>query len=151
VEDANDDQKKHVAGKVQAELGDLKGKKIGVWGLAFKPGTDDVREAPAAVIIDTFLKGGAQVVAHDPQAEETFSRDFKDHPQLSYAKSAYAALEGCDALVLITEWKEYRRPNWQRVTDLMRGNHVFDLRNQYQAEAFAGLNISYHSVGRPSL
>lgn len=149
VTEANQRQKEFVAQKIKRHFGDLKGKTIAVWGLAFKPGTDDVREAPAMTIIDLLLKWGAQVVAHDPEALETFSRQYGPRTGLRYADDAYEALQGADALVLVTEWREYKRPNWQKIATLMRTRAVFDLRNQYEAEKLQKGGFHYEGVGRP--
>src|SRR5690606_28287169 len=117
--------------------------------LAFKPGTDDVREAPAKTLIRFLLDQGAHVVGHDPQAEATFAQDFGKDPGLRYAKSAYSACEGADAVVLMTEWSEYKRPNWEKVAGLLNDKVIFDFRNQYQFERLSRLGYKYYCVGRP--
>ena len=144
----NEFQKSHVARKILNHFKDLNGKKIAVWGLAFKPGTDDVREAPALTIIELLLKNGAQVVAHDPEAGKTFERAFGTNSRLSYAEEPYDCLENSDALVLVTEWSEYKRPNWEKVAKLMRERVVFDLRNQYSYHDLNKHNFHYQCVGR---
>lgn len=146
---ANIGQKERVADKVIKHFKNLKGKRIAVWGLAFKPGTDDVREAPAKTILNRLLENGAEVVAHDPQAKENFQKEFGTQERLVYAESAYEALKGADALVLITEWTEYRRPNWDKVAEFMNQKVVFDLRNQYQAKELYEKGYHYQCIGRP--
>jgi UDPglucose 6-dehydrogenase len=150
VAEANDNQKKWASQKVINGLGDPAGKTVAVWGLAFKPGTDDVRETPAAAVINTLLGQGANVVAHDPKAQENFAQDFGSHDRLVYADDAYQALKGAHALVLVTEWSEYRRPNWDKVAELMDERIVFDLRNQYDARDLVSREFSYESIGRPN-
>jgi UDPglucose 6-dehydrogenase len=147
---ANDRQKTWVAEKVEKHFGKLSGKKIAVWGLAFKPGTDDVREAPAKTIVRHLLDKGASVVAHDPEATANFREEFGAHAQLTYAKSAYDALQGADAMVLVTEWSEYRRPNWDKAKTLMKSPVVFDFRNQYLGSVLRQAGFAYAAVGRPN-
>jgi UDPglucose 6-dehydrogenase len=146
---ANEAQKNWVSDKVIDHFNDLTGKRIAVWGLAFKPGTDDVREAPAKTIIERLLAAGASVVAHDPKAQPNFVRDFGERERLTYVDGAYDALKAAEALVLITEWSEYRRPNWGKVSDLMARPLVIDLRNQYEATDLVKHGFQYSSVGRP--
>jgi UDPglucose 6-dehydrogenase len=148
VESANVAQKLWVAGKLKRHFGSLKGKRIAVWGLAFKPGTDDVREAPAKTIIEVLLGDGAVVCAHDPEAMRNFGVEIRPFAALSYAKSAYDALEGVDALVLVTEWSEYKRPNWKKIKGLMRTSAVFDFRNQYDGEQLVKNGFFYECIGR---
>jgi UDPglucose 6-dehydrogenase len=151
VENANDAQKRWVAGKVVEHFGgDLSGRRIALWGLAFKPGTDDVREAPAKTIVQTLLAAGATVVGHDPEGAVNFKQDVGEHARLTYAKSPYDALQGADAVVLVTEWSEYKRPNWDKAKGLMRQANVFDLRNQYSATHLKDAGFHYVCVGRPS-
>ena len=152
VTSANEAQKSWVAAKVQRFYGNLSQKTIAIWGLSFKPGTDDVREAPALTIIERLLDGGARVVAHDPEGVANFQREFGGKPGLSYAKSAYDAVKGADALLLLTEWSEYRRPNWEKARQLMaKSPAVFDFRNQYNAKEIRRLGFHYECVGRPSV
>jgi len=148
VESANVAQKLWVAGKLKRHFGSLKGKRIAVWGLAFKPGTDDVREAPAKTIIEVLMADGATVCAHDPEAMPNFGVEIGSFAGLSYAKSAYDALDGVDALVLVTEWSEYKRPNWNKVKGLMRTPAVFDFRNQYDGEQLVKSGFFYECIGR---
>lgn len=150
VTQANESQKRYVTEKIKRHFkGDLKGRKICLWGLAFKPGTDDVREAPALTIIEHLTEWGADVVAHDPEAMETFARELGPNPKMTYAKDAFSAIQGADALVLVTEWSEYRRPDWDKVAGLLRTKAVFDFRNQYQGEELRQRGFYYECVGRP--
>lgn len=149
VSDANKAQKEFVAEKIKKKFGgQLSGKKIAIWGLSFKPGTDDVRDAPAKTVIERLLSWGAEVIGHDPQGQKNFAREVTANPKLTYAEDAYTALKGADALVLLTEWTEYKRPNWQKVAQLMRQKMVFDFRNQYLADELQAQGFSYESVGR---
>jgi UDPglucose 6-dehydrogenase len=150
VTTANENHKLHLAKKVVKQLGgNLKGKVVAVWGLAFKPGTDDVRETPSHTFIEEVVKAGATVVAHDPKGNETYLRDFGTHPSVTLVDEAYKALQGADALVLVTEWSEYKRPNWDKVKTLMRSHNVFDFRNQYVANDVIQAGFHYRCVGRP--
>jgi UDPglucose 6-dehydrogenase len=150
VSTANDKQKKYVAKKILKHFGNnLKGKHLAVWGLAFKPGTDDVREAPAITIIEELLASGATVNAHDPEASKTFATAIGPKVGLTYAKSAYEALKDADALVHITEWSEYKRPNWAKVKTLLRQPVIFDFRNQYDRALMEKAGFHYDCVGRP--
>jgi UDPglucose 6-dehydrogenase len=149
VTTANKAQKEFVANKLKRHFGDLTGKRIVVWGLAFKPGTDDVRETPSLILIQKCLAAGAEVIAHDPEAAEAFQRSFGTQKGLSYSTSSYEALEGADALVLMTEWSEYRRPNWEKIGQLMRTKAIFDFRNQYDPSKVIAAGFHYECVGRP--
>lgn len=150
VTSANESQKKHGASKVINHFGgNLKGRTVAVWGLAFKPGTDDVREAPALTIIDAVLAAGGQVVAHDPQGAENFSKEIGSKSGLSYVDDAYDAVKNADALVLITEWPEYKRPNFEKIHSLMRSKSVFDLRNQWSFKTLRAQGFHYQCIGRP--
>lgn len=150
VQSANRQQRLHVAEKLSRHFGhQLNGMKIAVWGLAFKAGTDDVRESPAQAIIAKFLAEGAQVIAHDPEATENFARLMGDQTRLTYSQDAYHALNGANALVLITDWSEYKRPNWSKVAKLMGANPaVFDFRNQYDFSILKAKGFHYECVGR---
>ena len=150
VTKANRNQKRYVSEKITRHFGNnIKGKTFGVWGLAFKPGTDDVRETPANTIIDHLIEAGAKVKAHDPQAIETYKRSFGTSDSLEFVSEAYHAIEGADALILVTEWSEYRQPNWEKAEKLMRGKCVFDFRNQYRAQNLLERGFHYECIGRP--
>ncbi len=146
---ANEKQKQLAAAKLKRHLKGLKGKRIAIWGLSFKPGTDDVREAPAKTIIRELLDQGALVVAHDPKASKNFFQEFGEEDCLSYADTAYDALNKADALVLVTEWSEYRRPNWEKVASLLKEKNIFDLRNQYVPHELIDRGFHYECIGRP--
>jgi UDPglucose 6-dehydrogenase len=137
---------------IEQGLGDLKGKVIAIWGLAFKPGTDDVREAPALYLIEELVKRGAKVRATDPKARETAAETLTLphlNPHVEILADNYAACEGADALVLATEWPEYRNPDLQQVAKLMRGNRVFDGRNILSTESVVDAGLIYRGIGRP--
>jgi UDPglucose 6-dehydrogenase len=148
VTEVNEKQKAFTAEKVRAYFDTLAGKTICIWGLSFKPGTDDVREAPALKIVKNLLDWGAKVVAHDPEALGTFSTELGEHPNISYKNRAYEALQGADALVLMTEWGEYRWPNWDKVSELLNTKVVFDFLNQYEASMLQDLGYHYECIGR---
>jgi UDPglucose 6-dehydrogenase len=149
VTEANERQKQLVFQKIAHHFRDLAGRRVAVWGLSFKPGTDDVRESPATVLIKRLLDAGAFVVGHDPQGQANFAKEFGEHERLTYADSAYDALRGADALALVTEWSEYKRPNWDKVGQLMASRAVFDLRNQYESYDLISRGFHYECVGRP--
>jgi UDPglucose 6-dehydrogenase len=160
VEAVNDEQKTVLTDKVFERFGkDLSQHCFALWGLAFKPNTDDMREAPSRVVISALLRAGARIVAHDPIAVEETQRvlalDFADAPQLlekiSYAKSPMAAVEGADALIIVTEWKAYRSPNLERMKSTMKSPVVFDGRNLYEPAIMASAGVTYHGIGRNSL
>ncbi|MFZ3118294.1 MAG: UDP-glucose/GDP-mannose dehydrogenase family protein [Variovorax sp.] len=160
VEAVNDEQKTVLTDKVFARFGqDLSPHCFALWGLAFKPNTDDMREAPSRVVIGALLRAGARIVAHDPIAAEETQRvlalDFADAPQLldriSYAKSPMAAVEGADALIIVTEWKAYRSPNLERLKTTMKSPVVFDGRNLYEPALMKAAGVIYHGIGRNSL
>ncbi|MBS0209773.1 MAG: UDP-glucose/GDP-mannose dehydrogenase family protein [Planctomycetes bacterium] len=129
--------------------GDLSGKTIAVWGLAFKPRTDDIREAPALALIDKLLALGAKIHVHDPEAIENVRHEYGD--KLVYAERPYDALPGADALVIATEWKEFLNPDFKRMKTLMRGSVIFDGRNVYEPEQMRHAGFTYHSIGRASV
>ena len=146
VELANDAQKHLLFKKVEHCLGPVKGKRIAVWGLAFKPNTDDMREAPALVLIEELLAAGAEVAAHDPVAmHETERRIGKT---ITYAESSYAALEGADALVVVTDWNEYRHPDFDRIKATLRSPVIVDGRNLYDVKKMRAIGFIYASIGR---
>lgn len=149
VETANERQKTILAAKVKAALGgNLKGRRIAVWGLAFKAGTDDMREAPALTLIDALLREGASICAHDPAALE-HARGLLGN-RIDYAETNYEALTGADALVVVTDWNEYRHPDFERVKRTLKQPVIVDGRNLYDVEKMRELGVRYHSIGRPS-
>ena len=145
VHKVNEWQKLRPYEKVVEHLGDLKGKKVAVWGLAFKPETDDMRQAPSIVVINELIKAGAEVSAFDPIAIENARNILPSG--VTYGQDIYDAVEGADALILLTEWKQFRLPNWKRVKELMRGNLVVDGRNIYPSEELEALGLVYTGRG----
>ena len=147
VEAVNENQKRLPVDRIAERFGeDLSGRTFAVWGLAFKPNTDDMREAPSLVAISGLLDRGARVVAHDPVAMDEARRHFGD--RITYAESNYDALEGADALLILTEWLPYRRPDFPRMRDLMNTPLILDGRNIYRPERMEAYGFEYISVGR---
>ena len=147
VESVNERQKLRLLAKMKQHFGSLDGKKIAVWGLAFKPRTDDMREAPAVPLINGILDAGASVVAYDPEAIKVARGIFGSRVQ--FADKSYAALAGADALAIVTEWNEFREPDFTRIRKLMRTPVIFDGRNLYNSDHIRGLGFTYFSMGRP--
>jgi UDPglucose 6-dehydrogenase len=149
VESANDRQKRVLVEKVRIALGkDLKGKRIAMWGLAFKAGTDDMREAPSLTLIAALLDEGVSICAHDPAASD-HARALLGN-RIDYAETNYEALSGADALVVVTDWNEYRHPDFERVKRALKQPVIVDGRNLYDVEKMRELGLRYHSIGRPS-
>jgi len=147
VEAVNASQKTTLLDRLTDKLGeDLTGKVIAVWGLAFKPNTDDMREAPSIVTIEGLLERGAKVIAHDPVAMEEAHRHFGD--RIGYAKTNYDALDGADALLIHTEWLPYRHPDFARMREKMAKPLILDGRNLYDPAGVAEEGFEYHSIGR---
>jgi len=149
VKATNINQMRFAFSKIAKNAKTLKGKNFAVWGLSFKPGTDDVREAPAKFIIDALLSEGANIVAHDPEAIENFRVEMGERKELTYVNEAYDAVRKADALIVITEWREYRRPNWEKIGANMASRTVFDFRNQYELKELKSANFNYYCIGRP--
>ncbi len=147
VEAVNQKQKHHMAERLRNHFGgDLGGRKIAVWGLAFKPGTDDVREAPALVLIEDLLAAGARVSATDPVAISPARKILGE--RVEFLASNYQCAEGADALALVTEWHDYRRPNFERLRSLMRTPVIVDGRNAWQPSEVRAAGFTYYGVGR---
>jgi UDPglucose 6-dehydrogenase len=147
VEEVNECQKRTLVDKVMAHFGEyLRGMRFALWGLAFKPRTDDMREAPAITIIEALLAAGAEVHAHDPEALAEAQRIFGD--RVHYHRVNYDAIKDADALLVVTEWNEFRRPDFARMRQLMRRPVVFDGRNIYDPNQMRDLGFIYYSVGR---
>src|SRR5882762_7453541 len=149
VDAVNDRQKRLLAQKARAHFGPaggVRGRKVAVWGLAFKPKTDDIRAAPALALIEELLADGAVVAVHDPVALEPSRRQLGDRVQ--YAANPYAAVQGAEALFLMTEWNEFRQPDFARVKELMAKPVVFDGLNIWNPQRLAELGFTYHGVGR---
>lgn len=128
---------------------DLKGKKIAIWGLAFKPDTDDIREAPALYMIEHLLDAGASIAAYDPEAIDNVKRQ-RNFP-IEYSKDQYAALENADALLICTEWSAFRNPDFERITSLLKDKVIFDGRNLYDLDRMKKLGFFYKSIGRETI
>jgi len=146
VEDVNKAQKSRLFAKIKKQLGSLKGKTIAVWGLSFKPRTDDMREAPSIPLIEALLTAGAKVRAYDPEATDVAKGIFGK--RVTYATSNYDALKNADALAIVTEWNEFRRPDFARMRELMRAPIVFDGRNLFTPSQMKQNGFSYYSIGR---
>jgi UDPglucose 6-dehydrogenase len=150
VEDANEDQKHVLTGKIVKRFGEnLAGKTFALWGLAFKPNTDDMREAASRVLIADLLARGATVRAYDPVAMHEAQRVFGDEPRITYADSPMAALDGADALAIVTEWKEFRSPDFDTIKAKLKAAVVFDGRNLYEPAQPRAAGLEYHAIGRP--
>lgn len=149
VEAVNNRQKRVIPEKIVKKFGkDLRGKRFAVWGLAFKPDTDDMRESAAITIINELTKLGAEVIAYDPKAvKEAKVCYLKDNANISYVESKYEALKGADALILITEWKEFRQPDFGEIVKLLRQPIIFDGRNQYDRKRLKKTGIEYYQIG----
>jgi UDPglucose 6-dehydrogenase len=147
VENVNDDQKLRLLDRLKTHFGSLKSKRLAVWGLAFKPRTDDMREAPAVPLIKGLLAAGADVQAYDPQAMTVAKTIFGK--QVVYAENSYAALTGADALLIVTEWSEFREPDYARMKKVMRSAVIFDGRNIYNPDQIRAHGFTYYSMGRP--
>jgi UDPglucose 6-dehydrogenase len=153
VEARNASQKRVLFEKIQRHFGgDLRGRKFGIWGLAFKPGTDDMREASSIVLIKALVQAGATVSAYDPVALETAAKELPPEwltdGRVTLLKYQYDVLKGADAMVLVTEWKRFRQPDYDAMKDLMRAPIIFDGRNQYDPDTLAGQNFIYYAIGR---
>ncbi|MFC1484014.1 UDP-glucose dehydrogenase family protein [Candidatus Neomarinimicrobiota bacterium] len=151
IDEVNQQQQGRMVDKMRAFYGkdDLKGKLFAVWGLSFKPETDDVRESPAAVIIKGLIEEGAKIRAYDPVAEESFQQTYK--LPIDYSQSMYECLEEADALILITEWHQFRRPDFARMKQTLSHPIIFDGRNQYEPEYVQARGFTYISIGRTTV
>ncbi|NDB11401.1 MAG: UDP-glucose/GDP-mannose dehydrogenase family protein, partial [Betaproteobacteria bacterium] len=150
VEAANDAQKQVLPNKVVQSFGeDLSGRHFAVWGLAFKPNTDDMREAASRVVIESLWEHGCEIVAYDPVAMDECRRIYGDHPQLSLAGTPLEAARSVDALFILTEWKEFRSPNFQELKQRMKQAIIFDGRNLYEPQLVRDRGFEYWAIGRP--
>lgn len=150
VMEVNETQKLHLIPKIKAYFNnDLQGKKIALWGLAFKPNTDDIREAPALYIIDALLAAGATVATFDPEAMNNVKQLVGD--KITFVDSQYDALQGADALVIATEWSEFRTPDFDKITSLLKNKAIFDGRNLFDLNQMEGLGYHYVSIGRRAI
>ena len=147
VDHVNERQKHVLPAKIRAHYRDkLRGKCLGIWGLAFKPRTDDIREAPALTLIDEMLKEGVQLRVHDPEAIANIKAIYGD--KVTYCDRPYSALEGVDGMVIVTEWQEFRHPDFEVMRRLMREPTVFDGRNLYEPKTMKANGFTYYSIGR---
>lgn len=153
VEAVNDRQKEYVFEQIKAHYGagELKGRCFALWGLAFKPNTDDMREAASRRVMEALWAEGARVQAFDPKALEETQRIYAEEPQLTLCDSAEAALEGADALVIMTEWNVFRSPDFAQIEAALSAPVVFDGRNLYDPAAMAEMGFYYYCIGRPSI
>lgn len=148
VMDVNERQKVHLVSKIKKYFSDdLQGKHFALWGLAFKPNTDDIREAPALYIIDELIKAGATISAYDPEAMENVKNVVGD--KISFAENQYDALKGADALIIATEWNEFRTPDFLKIVSTLKRKTIFDGRNLFDTTAIRELGFYYESIGRP--
>jgi UDPglucose 6-dehydrogenase len=155
VDRVNNAQKSRLVDKVIQHFGSpaaVKGKRFALWGLAFKPNTDDMREAPSLVVIRRLNELGAVVRAYDPGAIPAALRLFKqgDGTKVEFAKSSYEALQGADALLIVTEWNEFRRPNFGKIASTLKSPLIFDGRNLFEPATMKRLGFVYYSIGRPT-
>jgi UDPglucose 6-dehydrogenase len=149
VESVNGRQKEVLFHKMQRHFtGGLKGRTVAVWGLAFKPNTDDMREAPSRALIDLLLKAGARVQAYDPVAAAEARRIYAGQTGLVLAKNAYEAAQGADALAIVTEWQEFRSPDFERLKQILKAPVIFDGRNLYDPAMVSRFGLTYHAIGR---
>ncbi len=147
VEDVNEAQKLHLIPKIKSYFsGDLKGKHFALWGLAFKPNTDDIREAPALYLIEALTAAGATVAAFDPEALKNVQNTIGD--KITYAPNQYATLENADALIIATEWSEFRTPDFEMVESRLKNKVIFDGRNLFDTKVMANMGYHYESIGR---
>jgi UDPglucose 6-dehydrogenase len=150
VERVNEEQKRLLLALIDERFPEgMAGMRVAIWGLSFKPDTDDMREAPSLVIVEGLLERGAQVIAHDPEAMTAARAVFAD--RIQYAETNYDALEGADLLVVITEWKQYRVPDFARMREVMRQPVIVDGRNLFSPHRLAELGFDYSSIGRPGV
>lgn len=151
VDAVNEEQKKLLFKKITSHYGDINGKTFGLWGLAFKPNTDDMREAPSRTLMEALWAAGAKVRAYDPVAHATAREIYRNEPGLEIVNTAEAACEGADALVIITEWREFRAQDLRAIRDLLKDPVIFDGRNLFEPEGMHSTGFTYHSVGRRSV
>jgi len=151
VEERNNLQKQVLGVKVTQRFGeDLTGRTFGIWGLAFKPGTDDMREASSRVLIKTLVDAGARVNVYDPVAMEQAKKEIpvQEQSKMNFAQDQYSALDGTDACILVTEWKAFRQPDFKKMAALMKERVIFDGRNQYDPDEIKEAGFEYHGIGR---
>ena len=152
VEAVNNEQKLYLVYKIKERFGEnLQGHSFAIWGLSFKPGTDDMREAPSVVIINELIKLGAKIKAYDPQAMDVAKKYyFKNNPHVEFCDNKYQAVEDASAIILVTEWKEFRSPDFDEIGDLIKNKIIFDGRNQYHKEYLKNKGYEYYPIGNGS-
>lgn len=152
VEAVNNEQKLYLVKKIKERFGDnLQGHSFAIWGLSFKPGTDDMREAPSVVIINELIKLGAKIKAYDPQAMDVARKYyFKNNPHVKFCDNKYQAVEDASAIILVTEWKEFRSPDFDEIGNLIKNKIIFDGRNQYHKEYLKNKGYEYYPIGNGS-
>ncbi len=152
VEAVNNEQKLYLVKKIKERFGDnLQGHSFAIWGLSFKPGTDDMREAPSVVIINELIKLGAKIKAYDPQAMDVARKYyFKNNPHVEFCDNKYQAVEDASAIILVTEWKEFRSPDFDEIGNLIKNKTIFDGRNQYHKEYLKNKGYEYYPIGNGS-
>jgi UDPglucose 6-dehydrogenase len=148
VESVNNRQKHVLFNKIKAHFGDLRGKTIGLWGLAFKPNTDDMREAASRVLMESLWSAGAKVRAYDPVAMPECTRIYGQREDLTLCKTSPDVLDGADALAIVTEWREFRSPDFDAIKSALRTPAIFDGRNLYDPVQMARAGFSYYAIGR---
>lgn len=149
VESRNDEQKSALFKKISKHFnGDLSGRTFALWGLSFKPNTDDMREAPSRVLMEALWKAGARVQAYDPEAMNETLRIYGIRDDLNLCKTKEAALKGSDALIIVTEWQEFKAPDFESIKQQLNAALIFDGRNLFDPERLRNKKISYHSIGR---
>jgi UDPglucose 6-dehydrogenase len=152
VEEVNQTQRNRFISRIKKYFtNNLKGKKVAIWGLSFKPETDDIREAPSLDIIQELIEAGARIAAYDPIANHIVHEQFKNSSAFEIKEDQYEVLESADALVLCTEWRQFRSPDFERMKKLMNESVVFDGRNQFEPKQMKQLGFRYFSIGRPTL
>lgn len=149
AEAVNERQKEVLFKKIERHFDkNLAGKTFGIWGLSFKPNTDDMREAPSLVIIEKLLAAGAKIQAYDPVAMKEARHHLSKDDDVLFTATPYDAIKGADALVLVTEWNEFRNPDFDRIKSLLKNKLIFDGRNVYQPEVMKAQGFTYYSIGR---
>ncbi len=147
VDWVNEKQKHTIQQKIETHFGDVRGKTIAIWGLAFKPKTDDIREAPALVLIERLLELGANIRVHDPEAMANVREIYQD--KIEYFDMPMDVLDNADALAIMTEWSDFRTPDFDEMKKRLRGHVIFDGRNLYGIETMEEAQFTYYSIGRP--
>lgn len=148
VENVNNEQKMVIVNKIKEKFGkDLSNLRFGLWGLSFKPGTDDMREAPSVIIINELIKSGAKLKAYDPKAKEVAEDIFNDNPNIEFYNNKYDVLDDCDGLIIVTEWNEFRSPDFDEISNRLTNKVIFDGRNQFDKELLNRIGFEYYQIG----